>query len=1075
MEPKNITSQQRGLLTTLETSKENFTYEWDEVRGVLSFVRADSLVNGRNAVARQENNQQTFNDFMKTYAPLFGSPDLTVDSLSRIIAKEDNIGWHHYQFQSYYIAGEGEGKGRIEFYGSKVAAHFKPDGTLVELQSSCYRDIEIANTVKVKAQQLQEGLLKELSGMEGFGKLEEEMKRRKEKLFPLMQVPRQVIYPWKGKMLNTWATYGYAPYTFTNERTQKDNKPVIAFGQLFFNAEDGELFLFAPTRKGAETPATGSGLGCTPLGGPYVNRSLDIVRVDSSSTYLLKNKTKGRDIITYDANADSSVVYPNIPQKISDGSIPVSTDNDGDHNWNRVATSTTDAQRTASQQPEVDEHFRVAALYDWYSALAGRVGWDNNDFSAPLVPHQTLNVVAHCYDDSAGTSRSVNAFFDQELVSGAWISHLAFFDGDPTGVTFPGIEDDYLAGSDAIVGHEYQHAVTDFSFKDGAGNPGLTYDDWFAAVHEGTSDVFGGLFSADWWMANSISPTGQIFRNLAFPRDTAALDPSKFDHWDDRNNLTGFGARYYRGDILAHCAYLMAQGGVHQRSVRTPVLIPVKGLGRETVNGKDVYTAARIWYRGLSLYLSNIGAMTGIPTNDENIYRSFRNATISAAIDLYGVNSVQHKTTLLAWYAVGLQPTGTNYGPDVTFLTWGADWWMSRPYIGVSSPDWSSVDLFINNGGASEWNAQVNVMDMGSPTQFENKVYCRVRNAGDQAANNVQLQFQYAKLSTSGTTWYPITDKDGNIQVLNLGNMSAGASNFPDSDQNTPPASAMIKWWIPPIEAGETVDHYCIKATVFSISDGNPVNNEVQSNIAYVPYTPGEGLRMGFFATNPFREAVPVNVKITNTLPKGWNVRVIEQINGLVLQPGETKRAHIVIDMPAKSNSNLEAPFDGQIKGTVNGSSYTGNLFTAKLTGSGLKAQISLNTPDGRHMAGSFDGSLDLATGKFKGTLTGNNGQQAIEGCLRPSRIVNIGQYYKSEAFGGFSMQVQVPLPQGSCFEALPPTDVYVSGTNTGSGGKNCIEGAEEIIKCLDMSKRDVCSVKLKSMLVEIKFKDQDC
>lgn len=118
----------------------------------------------------------------------------------------------------------------------------------------------------------------------------------------------------------------------------------------------------------------------------------------------------------------------------------------------------------------------------------------------------------------------------------------------------------------------------------------------------------------------------------------------------------------------------MAQGGVHQRSSRTPVLIPVKGLGREIVGGKDVYKAARIWYRALSFYLSNIGAMTGIPANDENIFRTFRNAVVNAAIDLYGANSLEHKTTELAWYAVGLHPVGTDYGPDVTFLTWGADW-----------------------------------------------------------------------------------------------------------------------------------------------------------------------------------------------------------------------------------------------------------------------------------------------------------------------------------------------------------------------------------------------------------------
>jgi hypothetical protein len=178
------------------------------------------------------------------------------------------------------------------------------------------------------------------------------------------------------------------------------------------------------------------------------------------------------------------------------------------------------------------------------------VGWDDNHYSAPLVPNQSINVVAHTYDPSVATSRSVNAFFDQELVSGHWVSHLAIFDGDPTGTTLPSFVFDYLAGSRAMVGHEYQHAVTDFSFIDGAGNPGLTYSDWLAAVHEGVSDVFGGLFSGNWWMGTEVSPSGQIFRNLAFPRDSAAAKP-------ELNRITG---------TLIRCPWLSPR----ERLIRAP-------------------------------------------------------------------------------------------------------------------------------------------------------------------------------------------------------------------------------------------------------------------------------------------------------------------------------------------------------------------------------------------------------------------------------------------------------------------------------------------------------------------------
>lgn len=1084
MEPKNISKQQRELLDRLSSSHENFMYEWDEIRGILSFVRADSLAKAEinlTTTNNQNHDMKTLEGFMKNYELLLGNENFLRNS-KLLTEKKDHIGWHHYQLQQFHSdRTDVKEASQIEIYGSKLAAHFKPNGTLVEVQSSCYKEIKTINSFKVSLEELQRNLLAQLSNLEGFEKLQAEMRKHKETLFPLMQKPRPVIYPWQGEMLNAYATYGYAPFTFSDElKKRKENKPTIAFGQMFFNAESGEMFLFAPTQKGAENPTTGSGLGCTPLGGPYVNRSLDVVRVDATSTYLLKNKTKARDIITFDANGNSAWASSLLLPLLNSGTIPVSTDNDGDNNWNRVAANTTDAERTASQQPEVDEHFIISELYDWYSAIGGRVGWDDNDFAAPLVPNQNINVVAHTYDDGAGTSRSVNANFNKQLVGGHWISRLAFFDGDPTGATDPSFIEDYLAGSEAIVGHEYQHAVTDFSFKDGAGNPGLTYSDWFAAIHEGTSDVFGGLFSGNWWMGTNISPTGQIFRNLAFPRDSAALDPNKFDHWDDRNNITGSGARYHRGDILAHCAYLMAQGGVHQRSSRTPVLVPVRGMGRETVGGKDVYKAARIWYRGLSLYLSNIGAMTGIPTNDENIFRNFRNATVSAAIDLYGTNSLEHKTTVLAWYAVGLHPAGTNYGADVTFLTWGADWWMSRPYIGLSSPDWSSVDLFINNGGTSEWNAKINIIDAGMPTQFENKVYCRVRNVGNLMANNVQVQFEYAKCTTSGATWLPMTDKDGNIQVLNLGNLSAGTSNFPDSNQNTPPASAMVKWWIAPLEIGETVNHFCIRAKIFSVSDVNTFNNEVQSNVAYAPYVPGEGFRFGFFANNPFNEAIAVDLKLTNSLPRNWNIRLIEQTKGLILKPNESKRVHLVIDTPQKLSDALQAPFDGNIIGhimdTNHSNSFSGNLFKATLVGDNLKAQISMNTEEGNHIMGLFDGQLDVNTAKFKGKLSTQHHQRLmIEGCLRPQRVINIGQYHRGEPLGGISVQVQVPLPKGSCFEEFPSTNVYVEPEITKKNNKDFLEDAKGLLEHIKIDKENVCSVKLKSILVEIKFKEESC
>ena len=1079
------TAAQKNLLTTLENSTSEFSQDWDPVRGGLAFARAAELATDtpvRDA-AGEEREAGRLAGFLERYGDLFGVRSGLKD-LSPLRRRRDDLGFTHLTYQQRVPTGTGRARRDLEVYGSKLAAHFDAGGRLVEVQSSVYADPTPVNSLKVTAEELAPAVLRGIRRVKGFKELAAQQEERGEKLFPLAQEPVLVIYPWQERMILAWQTYGYSllPPELHEPGEEGD---VIAFGQMFFDAETGELFLFAPTRRSAETATTGTGRGTLPLGGPYASRSLNVVRLDTTNTYRLKNTTKARPIITFDANANSSWVYPSIPSLLDAGTIPVSEDTDGDHDWDRTATSTTDAQRTASQQPEVDEHATVSDLYDWYAAIGGRVGWDDDGFTAPLVPDQNINVVAHTYDSGAGTSRSINAFFDSALVSGHWVAHLAFFDGDPTNTTNPY---DYLAGSKAIVAHEYQHAVTDFSFVDGSGNPGLSYTDWLAAVHEGLSDVFGGLYSGEWWMGKEISSTGLIFRNLAFPRDTTCFDTGKFDHWDDRNTFTGTGARYERGDILAHAAYLMAQGGVHLRVSRTPERIPVRGMGMETVGGRSVYKAARIYYRAVSEYLSNVGAATGIPANDENVFRTIRNGCVSAAIDLYGANSAEHKTTILAWHAVGLDPVGTPYGADCTFLTWGWDWRYSRPYVGMTSPDWASRDLFINNGGTSEWNAQINVNDsMGNPTQFENLVYFRVRNVGTATATNVQVQFDYTKISPSGANWVPVTDKTGTIQTMNIGSLAGGLNSFSDADQNTPPSTSSVKWWIPPLGPGETVDHYCLRARVFSIDDVNPHNSEVQSNIAYVPWTPS--LKpFDFWIVNELDRPDPMELLVSHTFPRGWGLGWPEPWEGVVLKPGERRLVQAVVTIPEGSDRMLEAPFDGRLRGELEGEGGFGGKVDGVLSDSRMRKErfegvVALTDAEGSQVNGWFTGKLDAEAGRLDGVIEGTvqtrgGGEKSdirarFSGCLRPERVLNIAQVVDGEAIGGLSIQVQVPLPPDSCFDELPPTSTMVDEAYSDGSGVSP-DDAAKLIEKLRLDPGRVVSTEIRSVTLEVKFRGRD-
>jgi len=1068
---RNMTQRQPLLLGQLRELDPKLNIQWDEVRGVASSIRGNltdpAAVQPSNLQAVAQPNSLAF---LEIYGELLGPPDIS-RSLRLLRTRTDDLGWVHLEFQQYYYP-EGEQpalrelvqENAIEVYGAKLAAHFLPNGILREIQSSCWRDIQLENEVRIGIEELREILTQAIAKTSGSRELQSRLSAQGADNFPIMQTPRLVLYPWQRKFLLAWTTYAYGVIEVEDPAGNKTGEQRVELGHIFVDASTGEQFIMAPTRKYQETPDTGSGLGATPLGGPYVSRSLNIVRVDGSSTYRLKDTTHNRNIIVYDADANASWSYPYIYDPLDAGTIPISEDTEGDKTWNRLPANTTDIERISSQQPEVDAFFFCREAYEWYSALAGsRDGWDNGQYPNPPVPSQLpVRVLTHVYDADSGTSRSVNAYSDWGFTqNGEIIAYLAFFDGDPTATCLNPNDGafDYLAGSKAVVGHEYQHAITDFSFQDGSGTPGLDYFSWLAAVHEGLSDVFGCLFAENWLPGLDISSAGLAVRNLAFPRDpntwanrpyknnniACGLSNHNKDHFDDRN-LSTF--QYDRGTILAHCAYLMGQGGVHQRSSRIPSLIPVYSIGRETTNGKDVLKAARIWYRALTVYFSNIGTATGFPANDENAFRRLRDGCVNAAEDIYGADSLEHKTTILAFYAVGLHPVGTAYGADVTFLRWGASWWMSRPYIGLSSPDWSSVDLFINNGGTSEWNALINITDsMGNPTQYENTVYCRIRNVGDQAAQNVQVKFYYAKVGTP-STWQDVKDKNGTIQVLNIGTLAAGQSNFPDSAQNSPPASGSVKWYIPPLAPGETVDHFCLKAVVTSDNDVNTDNNEVQSNIVYAPYTPGTPFRLSFVVSNPLDEDIPLDLKVQSSLPRRWKAQILEDTQGIWLKPRAEKLLNLIIEMAPGEDQQLQPPFNGEVRGKLFGSlsgPFMGTLTDTTWDGQRLKGRLIGSLDEIGAFLGNFEGSLDGKTWQIKGRVTGNfqcasTGTLSqpclgLEACLRPWRRIDISQLVNGQPMSGITVQVQVPIPENSYAWKLPPTDTFV--VPEASGCKN--------------------------------------
>lgn len=994
----HITERQNELLAQLTDRWPNVDMTWDDTRGVVSRARFDDS---------QADTAPTEDDLLDTYGPLFGPEELRRD-LREQRPLDDELDMLH---KRYWQAVAVEGFDAVELYGARLLVHVR-EKAVVEIQSGLWRDAATESPPVVKAEELRPLLGIRVAQARGVNALVGSLPEKDQEMFPLATTPRLVVYAWKGTFRLAWTAIAWGMFDRHVDRDpDSSTRQELDVGPVFVDAVTSEVFFHSPGGRDAENPTAGTGTRCTPLGGGFGSRNLNIVRIDATSTYRLKDMTRSRTVVTYDAASTAS--YGNdatLGSAIVAGTLPVSEDTDGDFAWTRLPANTTAAERTASQQSEVDLHWFMGDLYDWYAAIGSRVGWDNNDFSAPPVPAQTLHAVAH-------VPGGINAGMRSTLSGGNVTYWLKFFDGDVTRY-------DYLAGSAFVVAHEYQHVITEFSFEDAAGNPGLTFDGgWMGALHEGLSDVFGTLYEATWAMAADISPSSQIFRNLVYPRDdgppppTASFVANKLDHWADRNADT---ERYSRGTILAHCAYLMGSGGVHQRATRTPALVPVYGLGNESVGGRSVLKAARIWYRALRFYFGTVAAPTTDPASDQNLFVNLRAACISAANDLYPGDTREVKNTVLAFYAVGMQPPATPYGADCTFLRWRADWDRSSPYIGITSPMWSSVDLFINNGGTSEWNGQVNT----GTSDFENQVYCRVRNAGDAQATGVTVTFHYAKIGSAPTGWLPMVDRNGTVQTLTIGSLAAGGSTFPDSQQNTPPGTAMVKWFIPPIPPGETVNHYCIRAIVTSDNDVNSHNNEVQSNVAYSLFT---GLTEGaaaldFVVSNPTPEAIPIDLDVLITAPQEWTVTIEGLEDRQMLEPEEEVTMTVQVVSPPPGAVPLTPPFDGQVDGQVSGcwsGTMHGHLSGTSDDPARLIGRLSAEVAGLGQLTGSLDGCLDLATGRLDGrwSATGDCGKGTVplcllvEGVLHPTRSVDIGQRIAGEAVGGLTMWIQVPLP----------------------------------------------------------------
>ncbi|GAA4933472.1 M4 family metallopeptidase [Actinoplanes utahensis] len=279
---------------------------------------------------------------------------------------------------------------------------------------------------------------------------------------------------------------------------------------------------------------------------------------------------------------------------------------DADNAWG-------DGTRLDRATDGVDVLYSMAKTWDYLQETFGRSG---------------------LFNDGKGTTAYVHEFVKQ---NNAWWSGtcrcMAFGDGDPaTRNPYTPID---------IVAHEMAHGLTDATAD-------FVYSGESGGLNESSSDIFGTLveFSAanpadkpDYTISEKTRLDGTPSRWMDEPskdgKSVSCWTPTTKDL--DVHYSSGIGNKFF---------YNLAVGsGASAWGDSKPCgnAAPVVGIGNDK--------AARIWYRALTLYM----------VSNSN-YANAREATLSAAADLYGADSVERNTVDVAWRAVGLDGTQLPYG-----------------------------------------------------------------------------------------------------------------------------------------------------------------------------------------------------------------------------------------------------------------------------------------------------------------------------------------------------------------------------------------------------------------------------
>lgn len=353
--------------------------------------------------------------------------------------------------------------------------------------------------------------------------------------------------------------------------------------------------------------------------------------VTNASFFVLHDETRGNGVITYDMNGVGG-----LPLSIPALYGQATSFTDPDNNWDDGdALTYNDHKRgvdaggpgaggigeAENDDIAFDAHWGAEMVYDYWKIIHGRLSYDNNNTALKSYVH-----FGAAYD---------NAFWNGEVMTY----------GDGSGDDNPALVGFKPLTSLDVCGHEIGHGVCEFTAN-------LVYEKESGAMNEGFSDIWAACVEN--YVLTRIDAT--------LPYDVWAIGEQidlrpgralrRMDNPNAEGNPDTYGGMFWTNP---DCDPTLVNDfcGVHNNSGVLNYWFYQLVAGNDIAQQNDIGQTFRV--KGIGFAdAEKIAYLTELRLSPTATFAEARMISTQAAIELFGLCSQQHQSTVNAWHAVGV-------------------------------------------------------------------------------------------------------------------------------------------------------------------------------------------------------------------------------------------------------------------------------------------------------------------------------------------------------------------------------------------------------------------------------------